>query len=162
MYKVVLIHPSAGVNWKGNSENFAIELARSLDNYFEVELLSGADCGSFSRPIKSYTRSDVINWKYYPLIDRLLHKWFADPEIAIEHLTSFLPCITYLLKNNPDLIFPHNGYGGLFVASCIRAILGTPIMFTEHSSLSKQSQHLRSIYKARLVSTTVNQHAQNN
>ena len=143
MHKVVLIHPSAGVNWRGNSENFAIELARYLDNYFEVELLSGADCGSFSHPIKSVTRNDVINWKYYPLLDRLLHRWFGKPEIAIEHLTSFLPCINYLLNHPADLIFPHNGYGGLFVANCIRAIRGTPILFTEHSSLSKQSEDLR-------------------
>jgi glycosyltransferase involved in cell wall biosynthesis len=143
LYKVVLIHPSAGVNWKGNSENFALELARCLDNYFEVELLSGADCGSFSRPIKSITRNDVVNWKYYPILDRFLHQWFSNPEVAIEHLTSFLPCITYLLKHPVDLIFPHNGYGGLFVANCVRAIKGTPILFTEHNSLSTQSEHLR-------------------
>ena len=143
MHKIVLIHPSAGINWSGNSENFALELARCLDNYFEVELLSGADCGSFSRPISSISRSDVLKWEFYPPIARLLNKWFKDPEIAIEHLTSFLPCISYLLKNPADLIFPHNGYGGLFVASCIRAIRGTPILFTEHTSLSKQSQYLR-------------------
>lgn len=143
MYKITLIHPSAGINWKGNSENFALELARYLDNYFEVELLSGADCGSFSRPIKSITRSEVINWQHYPILDRLLHRWFSDPELAIEHLTSFIPCINYLLKHPTDLIFPHNGYGGLFVANCIRAIRGTPILFTEHSSLSQKSEDLR-------------------
>ena len=143
MYKITLIHPSAGINWKGNSENFALELARYLDNYFEVELLSGADCGSFSRPIKSITRSQVMNWQYYPILDRLLHRWFGDPELAIEHLTSFIPCINYLLQHPADLIFPHNGYGGLFVANCIRAIRGTPILFTEHSSLSQKSEDLR-------------------
>ena len=143
MYKVTLIHPSAGVNWKGNSENFAIELARYLDNYLEVELISGADCGSFSRPIKSFSRSDVLNWQFYPQLDCLLHRWFKNPEVAIEHLTSFLPCLIYLLNHPADLIFPHNGYGGLFVANCIRAIRGTPILFTEHSSLSQQSEDLR-------------------
>jgi len=143
MYKIALIHPSAGINWKGNSENFALELTRCLDNYFEVELLSGAECGSFSRPVKSFTRNDVVDWECYPIVARLLHRWFSEPEIAIEHLTSFLPCIVYLLKHPVDLIFPHNGYGGLFVASCIRAIRGTPILFTEHNSLSKQSECLR-------------------
>lgn len=143
MYKIVMIHPSAGINWQGNSENFAIELARHLDNYFEVELLSGADCGSFSQPIKSMTRSEVVNWQCYPLLDRLLHRWFREPEIAIEHLTSFLPSIIYLLQHPADLIFPHNGYGGLLVASCVRGIRGTPILFTEHTSLSQQSEDLR-------------------
>lgn len=143
MYRVVLIHPGAGVNWKGYSENFAIELARSLDNYFEVELISGADCGSFSHPISCITSGEVANWEYFPLVDRLLRRWFSDPAIAIEHLTSFLPCITYLLKNPPDLIFPHNGYGGLFVAHCIRAILDTPIVFMEHGSQLNFNEHLK-------------------
>ncbi|MGL5796399.1 MAG: glycosyltransferase family 4 protein, partial [Waterburya sp.] len=108
MYKVVLIHPSAGVNWNGNSENFAIELARRLDNYFDVELLSGAECGSFSHPIKSINRSDISLLTRHPLISRLLQKWFNRPEMAIQHLTSFLPCVAYLLKNPVDLIFPQN------------------------------------------------------
>lgn len=143
MDKIILIHPTVGINWQGNSENFALELARCLDNYFEVELLSGSECGSFSRPIRSITRHDVLNWRYYPLIENLLHRWFPHPEIAIESLSSFLPCISYLLRHPADLIFPHNGYAGLFIASCIRAIRGTPILFAEHSSLSRQSNYLR-------------------
>jgi glycosyltransferase involved in cell wall biosynthesis len=143
LYKVVLIHPSAGVNWNGKSENFAIELARRLDNYFEIELLSGAECGSFSHPIKSINRSDVSSLTRHPLISRLLQKWFNRPEMAIEHLTSFLPCVAYLLKHPADLIFPQNDYGGLFVATCVRAIKGTPILFTEHNSLSKQGKYLQ-------------------
>ncbi|MBE9042827.1 glycosyltransferase [Pleurocapsales cyanobacterium LEGE 10410] len=135
MSKIVMIHPNAGVGW-GNSEIFAVELARRLDNYLELELLSGADCGSFSRPIKSITRSNIHGIANHPLIACVLKKWFSRPEIAIEHLTSFFPCIAYLLKNPADLIFPQNDYGGLFVATCVRAIKGTPIMFTEHNSLA--------------------------
>ncbi|BAZ44974.1 group 1 glycosyl transferase [Chondrocystis sp. NIES-4102] len=144
MYKLVLIHPSAGVNWNGNSENFAIELARRLDNYFEVELLSGAECGSFSRPIKSISRSDASDLISNPLISRLLQKWFNRPEMAIEHLTSFLPCVAYLLKHPANLIFPQNDYGGLFVATCVRALKGTPILFTEHNSLLQGGKYLKS------------------
>lgn len=143
MYKVALIHPSAGVNWNGNSEIFALELARRLDNYFEVELLSGADCGSFSRPIKSITRSDVSRLVCHPIVSSILHKWVSRPEVAIEHLSSFLPCIAYLLKHPVDLILPQNGYGGLFVASCIRAIRGTPILFTEHNGLINGDRDIR-------------------
>ncbi len=154
MYRITIIHPNAGVDWKGDSENLSIALARRLDNYFEVELLSGSDCGAFSRPVKSINRSDVRNWKFYPLIKRLLKGWFSSPEIAIEHLTSFLPCITHLLKYPADLILPHNDYGGLLVASCVRAIRGTPILFTEHNSLFKHSKHLRrnlSLHPDRLI-----------
>ena len=143
MSKIVLIHPSAGVNWNGNSATFALELARRLDNYFEVELLSGAECGSFSRPIKSITRSDVSGLARHPIISSILHKWFAHPEVALEHLTSFLPCVAYLLKHPVDLIFPQNDYGGLFVANCVRAIKGTPIMFTEHNSLLDDGKYLK-------------------
>ena len=130
MNKITIIHPHAGVNWKENSAIFAIELARHLDNYFEVELLSGADCGSFSRPIRSRPRSKVKSLAHHP-------------QIAIKHLTSFFPCIQYLLKNPTDLLLPQNGYAGLLVASCIRAIRGTPILFTEHHSLLNQGKYLQ-------------------
>ncbi|MEM8829586.1 MAG: glycosyltransferase [Cyanobacteria bacterium P01_G01_bin.19] len=145
MYRVVLVHPNAGVNWQGNAENFTVELARHLDKYFAVELLSGADCGSFCHPIKSVSRSQVVNWKFYPSINRLLHRWFSNPEIAIEHLTSFIPCINYLLQNPADLIVTHNGYGGLLMASCVRAIIGTPILFAEHNNSFKQGEYLKRI-----------------
>jgi glycosyltransferase involved in cell wall biosynthesis len=141
--KIVLIHPNAGINWQENSSVFAIELARRLDNYFEVELLSGADCGSFSRPIKSITRSDVASLADHPFVSPILHRWFARSGIALEHLTSFLPCVMYLLQNPADLILPQNGYGGLLVAACIRAMRKTPILFTEHHSLLSQSKHLQ-------------------
>lgn len=140
MPKIILIHPNAGSDWKGSSSVFAIELARRLDNYFEVELLSGAECGSFSRPIKSITRSDLISRS---LVSPILHRWLERPEIAIEHLTSFLPCMTYLLQNPVDLILPQNGYGGLLVAACIRAIKKTPILFTEHNSLLSHRKYLQ-------------------
>ena len=143
MQKIVLIHPNAGVDWKGNSENLAIELARRLDNYFEVELLSGADCGSFSHPIFTPSRSEILNWKWYPLLEEILYRWFEHPQIAIENIASFLPCLSYLLRHPVDLIFPHNDYGGLLVAKLVRAIKGTPILFTEHNSLSRQSKYLR-------------------
>ena len=133
-----MIHPNAGMSW-GNSENFALEIARYLDNYFEVELLSGADCGSFSRPIASISRSEVLNWSYYPLLNKIVCRWFEHPEIAIEHLTSFLPSISYLMRHPADLIFPHNDYGGLLVANCIRAIRGTPILFKHHSLSQKRN-----------------------
>ncbi len=63
MSKIVLIHPNAGIDWKGNSEIAVIELARRLDNYFDVTLLSGSECGSFSRPLKSISRSEIANLK---------------------------------------------------------------------------------------------------
>ena len=142
MPKIVLIHPNAGINWKENSSVFAIELARRLDNYFEVELLSGAECGSFSRPIKSITRGDVTSLADYPILSPTLYRWVKRSGIAVEHLTSFLPCVTYLLQNPADLILPQNGYGGLLVAACVRAMRKTPILFTEHHSLLSQSKHL--------------------
>ena len=143
MYKIAIIHPNAGIDWNRNSATFAVELARHLDNYFEVELLSGADCGSFSHPIRSITRDDVARVIPRPLIERVIQKWFACPDVAIEHLTSFLPCVAYLLKHPVDLICPQNGYGGLFVATCVRAIRGTPILFTEHNGLLNGGKSLR-------------------
>lgn len=141
--KIVLIHPNAGIDWKGNSEIAAVELARRLDNYFEVTLLSGSECGSFSRPLKSISRSEIASLTDRPLVSRLLRRWLNRPEIAVEHLTNFVPCIAYLLKNPADLIFPHNGYGGLLVAACVRAIARTPILFTEYNGLADRGSYLK-------------------
>lgn len=136
MSRIVLIHPQAGINWKSNSAVFAVELARRLDNYFAVELLSGADCGSFSRPIHSLAGNDsaVEN----SLAMNIVHRWFRTPKLALSQMTSFLPCITHLLRHPADLILPQNGYGGLLAACCVRAIKQTPILFTEHHSLSNR------------------------
>lgn len=142
MSKIAIVHPNAGIDWNRNAA-FAVELARHLDNYHQVELLSGADCGSFSRPIRSITYHDAVNLNKHPLVERILQKWFARPEVAIEHLTSFLPCVAYLLKHPVDLVCPQNGYGGLFVATCLRAIRGTPILFTEHSNPLDESKYLQ-------------------
>ena len=142
-YRVVLVHPSAGVNWSGGSEIFAIELARYLNSYFDVELLSGADCGSFSSPSGGIPRTQAFNIVRHPLLSGLVHKFASHPEIVIEHLTNFLPCAIHLLAKPADLIFPCNDYGGLAMAAFVRAIKGTPILFTEHIGLMGGGKSLR-------------------
>ncbi|KAB8330921.1 glycosyltransferase family 4 protein [Scytonema tolypothrichoides VB-61278] len=140
-YRIVLVHPSTGVNWSGGSEIVAIELTRRLSSYFEVELLSGAACGSFSHPIPCIPRSHAYHAVRHPLIAPLVGK-FSTPEIVVEHLTSFFPCLLHLLRHPADLIFPHNDYGGLAMAACVRALTGTPILFTEHNSLNADGKCL--------------------
>ena len=141
--KVVLIHPLAGIDWKKNSAISAVEIARHLDNYFEVTLLSGSECGSFSLPIKSLPRSGIYNLTHCPPMVRMLRGWLTRSEVALEHLTSFIPCLAYLLKNPVDLILPQNGYGSLLVAACVRAIKGTPILFTEYNGLKDGKRYLK-------------------
>lgn len=133
MSKIILIHPQAGIDWKSNSSVFAVELARRLDNYFAVELLSGDECGSFSRPISSLPQSNSGL--------SFINRWFQQPQKTIAQLTSFLPCISYLLNHPADLILPQNGYAGLLAANCVRAIKQTPILFTDYNSLN-QSKNL--------------------
>lgn len=140
--RIVLVHPSTGVNWSGGAEIVAIELTRRLSSYFEVELLSGADCGSFSRPIPCIPRSYAYDAVRHPLIAQLVGK-ISTPEIVVEHLTSFFPCLLHLLRYPADLIFPHNDYGGLAMAACVRALTGTPILFTEHNSLNADGKCLQ-------------------
>ena len=140
MPKIVLIHPQAGIDWKSNSAIFAVELARRLDNYFEVELLCGAECGSFSRPINFFAHSDT--GESNSLIFNVMHRWFKQPKVALEQMTSFLPCITYLLNNPADLLLPQNGYSGLLMANCVRAIRQTPILFTEHNSCLERQKSI--------------------
>ncbi|MBV6625062.1 MAG: glycosyltransferase [Rivularia sp. (in: Bacteria)] len=141
--KITIIHPSAGVNWSGGSEIFAIEIARRLSTYFEVELLSGAECGDFSRISGGIPRAYTYDLINQPLVKNLVHRFANHPEIVIEHLTNFLPCFIHCLTNSTDLIFPCNDYGGLAVAAAVRAIKNTPIIYTEHNSLLAQGKCLR-------------------
>jgi glycosyltransferase involved in cell wall biosynthesis len=134
-YRIVMVHPSAGVNWSGGSEIFAIELVRHLNSYFEVELLSGAACGDFSYPAGGIPRVDAYKLVRHPLLAPLFHRFASHPEILIEHLSNFLPCAIHCLTHSTDLIFPCNDYGGLAMAAVVRAIKGTPILFTEHVGL---------------------------
>jgi glycosyltransferase involved in cell wall biosynthesis len=134
-YRVVLIHPNAGVNWSGGSEIFAIEMARHLCPYFDVELLSGAECSDFSYPSGGIPRAYTYHAVRHPLISPVVHRVATHPEIVIEHLTNFLPCTIHILRKNADIIFPCNDYGGMAMAAFVRAIRGTPILYTEHNSL---------------------------
>ena len=142
-YKITIIHPSVGVNWSGGSEIFAIEMTRRLAAFFDVELLSGTKCGEYSRIAGGIPRAytyDFINQRW---IKNLLHRFANHPEIIIEHLTNFLPCVTRCLINAVDLIFPCNDYGGLAIAAAVRAIKGTPILYSEHNGLLAEGKCLK-------------------
>jgi len=142
-YRVVLVHPSAGVNGRGGSEIFALELSRRLSAYFQVELLSGSTCGSFSYPSGGISRVEAHRLSRHPLIAPLLQRIATHPDILIEHLTNFLPCAWRLLRHPADLIFPCNDYGGLAMAAFVRSLIGTPILFTEHVGLIGGGKSLR-------------------
>ncbi|MDJ0675696.1 MAG: glycosyltransferase [Calothrix sp. MO_167.B42] len=135
-YRIAIVHPSAGVNWSGGTENFAIELAHRLSPYFEIELLAGAPCSPHFYPAGGIPRIQARNIISNPVVNRLLKNFATHPDIVIEHLTSFLPCATRLLTKPADLIFPLNDYGGLAMASLVRKILGTPIIFKAHTGLA--------------------------
>ena len=132
-YRIAIVHPSAGVNWSGGTENFAIEIAHRLSPYFEIELLAGAPCSPYFHPAGGIPRTQARNIISNPVVNRLLKKFSTHPDIVIEHGTNFLPCATRLLRKPADLIFPLNDYGGLAMASLVRKILGTPIIFTTRS-----------------------------
>ena len=142
-YSITLIHPSAGVNRSGGAEVMAIQLAKRLADYFDVKLLCGAECGPFSHPISCIQRTQEDSFINHPLIASLIKKRISHPEILVEHITSFIPCLSYLIKNPTDLVFPHNGYGGLAVASTARALTNTPVLFTEHAGFLGEGKVLR-------------------
>lgn len=140
--RVTLIHPSAGLNWSGGAEIFSIEMARQLSAHFDVELLSGAPCGSFSRPAGGISRTYTYDFFYNSPIS-FLWKWATKiPEVWLEYASSFLPCVSHLLRYPPDLIFPANEFGGLAVAAAVRKLTGIPVLYTEHGSLIKNGQYL--------------------
>lgn len=142
-HKITIIHPSAGVNWSGGSEIFAIEMTRRLSAYFDVELLSGDECGEFSRKAGGVSRAYTYDFINRALTKKIVHRFANHPEIVIEHLTNFLPCVARCLTNSADLTFPCNDYGGLAIAAAVRAIKGTPIVYTEHNGLLAEGKCLK-------------------
>ena len=142
MYRVVLIHPSAGVNWSGGTENFAIELSHHLSPFFEVELLGGSDLCPNYYPAGGIPRTlarDLVN---KPIIKPLLSSISTHPHIFVEHLTSFIPCTVRLLQKPADLVFPCNDYGGLAVAALVRRFIGMPILFKAATGLTGEGKSL--------------------
>ncbi len=129
-YRIALIHPTAGIASSG-SQLSAIDMAKHLSTYFEVELLSGADCGPFSYPIWSVPRTSSSQFFQQPWLKLLLKGKVSHPDIVLEHVTSFFPCMHRLLSSSADLIYPNNSYGGLAVAALIRNLKGTPFIYTE-------------------------------
>ncbi|MGF1540918.1 MAG: glycosyltransferase [Pleurocapsa sp.] len=142
MYRIVLIHPSAGVNWSGGTENFAIELSHYLSSYFEVELLGGSSRCPNYYPAGGIPRTYARDLVNLPIIKPLLASISTHPDIVVEHLTSFLPCTLRLLGKPADLVFPCNDYGGLAVAALVRHFIGTPILFKAATGLTGQGKAL--------------------
>ncbi|EGJ31553.1 glycosyltransferase [Moorena producens 3L] len=141
-YKVAIVHPSAGVNWSGGTENFAIELTHHLSPYFEVELLAGAPCSPFYYPAGGIPRTKARQILRNPLVNSVFRSVSTHPDMVIEHLSSFIPCAMRLLRKPADLIFPCNDYGGLAMAAFVRALIGTPILFKAHTGLTGGGQSL--------------------
>lgn len=113
----------------------AIEMTRQLSQFFDVELLSGGRCGVKSRIIASIDRSRAYRFVRSTALGHWLQRWMKHPEIVIEHLTSALPCLWQLLRHPPDLIYPHNDYGGLFIAKIAQGLTGARILYTEHNGM---------------------------
>ena len=134
-YRITLIHPSAGINLSGGAEIMAIEMTRQLGHFFEVELLSGGGCDVKERRILSIDRSKAYRFVRSSPIGRFLQRWMKHPEIVIEHFSSALPCLWHLLRHPPDVIYPHNDYGGLAVAKVAQWLTGAHIIYTEHNGM---------------------------
>lgn len=128
-YRIAIVHPSAGINWSGGTENFAIELADRLSPYFEVELLGGSPDIPHYHPSGGISRNQARELIAHPWINSFLRRFSTNPDIVIEHLTNFAPCALRLIRQPADLIFPCNSYGGLAMAGLVRKLLGTPILY---------------------------------
>lgn len=139
--RIALIHPEAGVTSNGGSQLSALELARHLQPHFRVTLLCsarstvnmGEDADAFVKRLPAIPRGRVKPWLQHPVIGPLLKPLARNPEILIELLSSFIPYFLYLLRHPVDLLYPNNGYAGLVLANSVRAICGTPVLYTERA-----------------------------
>ncbi|NJM57388.1 MAG: hypothetical protein HC857_08065 [Synechococcales cyanobacterium RU_4_20] len=140
--KVTLISPSAGISHSGGAEAFSLEMARRLRPFFDVELLAGHSDDPGFYPAGGICRSVAREWVKHPLLSVWMNRIATHPDIVIEHVTSFFPCLGRLLTHTPDVIFPCNDYGGLAVAALVRSIKGNPCALHRTCGLDVRQQAL--------------------
>jgi len=132
--KVAIIHPAVGCSL-GGSQIFVLELAERLKEKCDVTIFSNKKVNDLCKPVFSICRGNLVkeNNFFIKLFLNFLRKFVSTPEVVIENLTSFFPVLFELLKEDYDVIYPNNDWGGLLVASVARKIKNTPILFTEHN-----------------------------
>lgn len=129
--KIAIIHPAFGKT-VGGSQIFVMELTKHLQKYCEITILCGEKVNEMCKPIKAVTRRSSSSNFWYKMFFGVIKRFSKSPDIAIEHISSYVPVFKELMQNDYDLIFPNNDWGGLFAASTVRWFKNTPILFTEH------------------------------
>jgi len=140
--KIAIIHPSIGESL-GGSQIFALELAEKLKDRCDITIFSSNNkVNELCKPVFSLPRSqaDKINHSLFQFIRKTIGKVSTSPDVVIEHITSFLPVFYHLMSGNYDVIYPNNDWGGLLVASAVRHIKGTPVLFTEHGGFIEKGK----------------------
>lgn len=134
--KVAMVHPAVGSS-NGGSQSFVLELSRYLKEKCDIEILAYNTENDLCKKIKCIPRFVALNSTeiHINLLNKFLKNFFNKPELIIEHLSALFPTIIHLLLHKYDVLFPSNDWGGLLACSIVRKIKGTPIVFTEHSSL---------------------------
>jgi glycosyltransferase involved in cell wall biosynthesis len=141
--KIAVIHPEAGVSSSGGSQLSAYEMAEHLAVYFDVRLLSSSRCSKHSVVIPSIARGKVKKLQQNKVFDWLSTRFVSNPSLLIEAITSFLTFTPYLMIKRADVVYPNNDYGGLAVASVIRMLFKTPILYTERAGMVSNGKVLR-------------------
>jgi len=131
--KIAILHPSIGESL-GGSQIFVLELAEKLKDKCDITIFSSNKVNKLCRPVFSISRrqADKVNHSLFQLARKFISRVSKSPDVVIEHITSFLPLFYHLISENYDVIYPNNDWGGLLVASAVRHIKGTPVLFTEH------------------------------
>lgn len=130
---IAVLHPAIGESL-GGSQIFVLELTEKLKNKCDITIFSSSRVNELCEPVFSVSRrqAEKIDNGLFQFTRKALSRISASPDVVIEHVTSFLPLFYRLLTGNFDVIYPNNDWGGLLVASAVRRIKGTPILFTEH------------------------------
>lgn len=131
-----MIHPAVGSS-NGGSQTFVVELSKYLAEKCDIDILASSEETDQCKKIGCIPRLKALNSTeiHINLLNKFLKNFFNKPEIIIEHFSAFFPTVVHLLLNRYDVLYPNNDWGGLLACWVVRKIKGTPIVFTEHSSL---------------------------
>ena len=136
--RIAFLLPGVGAVDRG-AETFVLEVARRLQQEFEVTILCRGEANALCRQIQAIAReATILSWSYErSAIERKVRdKFFLDPSNA-ESLSFTVCALSHLWRDRYDLLLPINGVWGAMACRLLRRAHGTPFITVGQAGIGR-------------------------
>jgi glycosyltransferase involved in cell wall biosynthesis len=136
--RIAFLLPGVGAVDRG-AETFVLEVARRLQDEFEVTILCRGGANALCRRIRAIARdATILTWSYdRSAIERKVRdRFFLDPANA-ESLSFTLCAFSHLWRDRYDLLLPINGVWGAMACGLLRRAHGTPFITVGQAGIGR-------------------------